>query len=168
MMKSRVLFEAKKVTYNALVLYRDSYSTCHTINTISSSYLAFLALWNPDCCLSLKSCKEAALLQSVGSGTERSRPGKITLKFQWHNSQNQSSSSSCPKRRWWREKRGGEREGEREEERKTGSKEEGVCLQRNRIPVSSVSQSDENIELLSGNLLTVWGHMMRRFKDLGP
>lgn len=65
-MNSRGLLEAKNVPWDASVLYRDSYLTCHTINTISSSYLAFLALWDPDWSLSPKSFEEASLSTAEG------------------------------------------------------------------------------------------------------
>lgn len=63
---SKVLLEAKYVAWDVSVFYRDSYLTCHTINTISSSYLAFLALWDPDPSLSPKSFEEASLSTAEG------------------------------------------------------------------------------------------------------
>lgn len=75
----------------------------------------------------------------------RSRPGKITPKFQWHNGQNQSGASLCPER-WetlgWL---GGW----------------GRMLQRDHIPSSSVSKCDEKIQLVSDSLLNARSHLMR-------
>lgn len=75
----------------------------------------------------------------------QSRSGKIIPKFQWHNGQNQSKASLCP-RGWgmsaWRW---------------------GRMLQRDHIPSSSVRRCDEKIQLISDNLLIAGSHMMKRF-----
>lgn len=84
--------------------------------------------------------------QQEGAVTEpsQSRPGKITPRFQWHNSQNQSSSQqSFSLLREMRDVGG---------------------LQRDHIPSSSVRPCDEMIQQISDSLLIAGSHVMRTLR----
>lgn len=155
-MKSRVFFPRPRMWPRMLQFYIEI-PTQHAIPWMPSP-LHIWPSWPAEILIAVYLQRAVrrplCLLQRVGSGMERSRPGKITLKFQWHNSQYQSSSSSCPEGWWWVE-------WERKKERLRGSKGgEGSCREIAYQYIQLVS--DENIESLSGNLLSVRSHLTRR------
>lgn len=108
LLNSSVMSRSSKWDSVLYSLDRDAYLTCHTINTISSSYLA---LWDPDWGLSPKSFEEAShLLQrglAAGESSDRAEP-----------IQTRKNNSKIPVAQWLESKRLSARRDERWRARK--------------------------------------------------